>query len=182
RGPHKPVPTRRSSDLWAISVPASAQTAAGTFAQKGLGNGVPGIQVDGNDVIAVRKVMEDALAQARSGGGPMVVEAVTYRLSDHTTADDATRYRSAAELAAAWRLEPLLRTRHYLDAQGWWNDDNEAALRAECGALIDEAVHGYQNRTPVETDQMFAHLFAKPPAPLASQRDTARRYGAGPQH
>lgn len=167
---------------WAISVPASAQTAAATFAQKGLGNGVPGVQVDGNDVIAVRKVMEDALARARRDEGPMVVEAVTYRLSDHTTADDASRYRPAAELEAAWKLEPLLRIRHYLAAQGWWNEADEAALRADCSARIEEAVQGYQNRTAVGTDQMFDHLFATPPASLTPQRNTARRYGAGSAH
>jgi pyruvate dehydrogenase E1 component alpha subunit len=162
---------------WAISVPASAQTAAQTFAQKGLGNGVPGIQVDGNDVIGVRKVMEDALDRARQGDGPMVVEAVTYRLSDHTTADDASRYRPAAELEAAWKLEPLLRTRRYITAQGWWDDAREAELRAECAVRIEEAVHGYQHRPPASPDHMFGHLFANPPAQLASQRDNARRYG-----
>jgi pyruvate dehydrogenase E1 component alpha subunit len=163
---------------WAISVPASAQTAAQTFAQKGLGNGVPGIQVDGNDVIGVRKVLEDALACARRGGGATVVEAVTYRLSDHTTADDASRYRPAAELEAAWQLEPLLRTRRYVEAQGWWDDARETALRAECTARIDAAVHGYQHRAPVTTDHMFEHLFAHLPAQLAAQRALARRYGA----
>jgi 2-oxoisovalerate dehydrogenase E1 component alpha subunit len=167
---------------WAISVPASQQTAAQTFAQKGLGNGVPGVQVDGNDVIAVRQVMEEALQRARDGGGPTVVEAVTYRLSDHTTADDASRYRPAAELEAAWKVEPLIRTRQYLTAQGWWDDAAEAALRAECGALIDAAVQGYQNRSRPGTDHMFEHLFAHPPATLAGQREIARRYGSGAQH
>ncbi|HUG72660.1 MAG TPA: pyruvate dehydrogenase (acetyl-transferring) E1 component subunit alpha [Steroidobacteraceae bacterium] len=168
---------------WAISVPAAAQTAAQTFAQKGLGNGVPGVQVDGNDVIGVRQVMEDALARARCGDGPMVVEALTYRLSDHTTADDASRYRPAAELEAAWKLEPLLRTRAFIESQGWWDEAGETALRAGCATQIDDAVHGYQNRTPVGTDHMFEHLFAHPPAQLAEQRDTARRYGAGdPRH
>lgn len=164
---------------WAISVPASAQTAAQTFAQKGLGNGVPGVQVDGNDLIGVRKVMEDALARARRGDGPTVVEAVTYRLSDHTTADDASRYRPAAELEAAWKLEPLLRTRRFLESQGLWDEARETALREECGAQIEAAVRGYQGRGPATTDMMFDHLFAHPPAALAEQRDIARHYGAG---
>jgi 2-oxoisovalerate dehydrogenase E1 component alpha subunit len=167
---------------WAISVPASAQTAARTFAQKGLGNGVPGVQVDGNDVIGVRQVMEEALTRARRGGGPMVVEALTYRLSDHTTADDASRYRSAAELEAAWKVEPLIRTRRFLEAQGWWSEAHEAALRTQCATRIDEAVQGYQNRTAVGTDHMFEHLFAYPPAQLTAQREIARRYGPGEQH
>lgn len=162
---------------WAISVPASAQTAAQTFAQKGLGNGVPGVQVDGNDVIGVRQVMEDALARARRGDGPTVVEAVTYRLSDHTTADDASRYRPAAELAAAWEVEPLLRIRRFLDSRGWWDESREAQLRADCTVQIDEAVRGYQARSATGTDAMFDHLFAHPPAALAEQKELARHYG-----
>jgi 2-oxoisovalerate dehydrogenase E1 component alpha subunit len=167
---------------WAISVPTSLQTAAQTFAQKGLGNGVPGVQVDGNDVIAVRKVMEEALAKARRGEGPMVVEAVTYRLSDHTTADDASRYRPAEELEAAWKVEPLVRTRRYLTERGWWDEAREEELRAECTRQIEAAVHGYQNRPPVTTDHMFEHLFASPPAGLAAQREMARRYGTDAAH
>jgi pyruvate dehydrogenase E1 component alpha subunit len=167
---------------WAISVPASEQTAAQTFAQKGLGNGVPGVQVDGNDVIAVRKVMQEALDKARRGGGPTVVEAVTYRLSDHTTADDASRYRPAAELEAAWAREPLIRTRHYLTQQGWWDETREAALRMHCAAQIDAAVQGYQNRSRCGVDSMFEHLFAHPPAGLSEQRDIARHYGTGEAH
>jgi 2-oxoisovalerate dehydrogenase E1 component alpha subunit len=79
-------------------------------------------------------------------------------------------------------VEPLLRTRQFLQARGWWNDAREAALRAECAAAIDEAVRGYQGRSPAGTDSMFTHLFANPPAALAEQRDTARRYGAGDSH
>ena len=167
---------------WAISVPASEQTAAQTFAQKGLGNGVPGVQVDGNDVVAVRKVMEDALARARAGDGPTVVEAVTYRLSDHTTADDASRYRPAKELEAAWQIEPLIRTRSFLEQRGWWDEAQEAQLRAHCAAQIDTAVQGYQNRPAASTDDMFDHLFARPPAGLQEQRSIARQYGADAPH
>jgi pyruvate dehydrogenase E1 component alpha subunit len=167
---------------WAISLPAKEQTAAETYAQKGLGNGVPGIQVDGNDVLGVRKVMQDALARARAGDGPTIVEAVTYRLSDHTTADDGSRYRSAAEVDAAWKVEPLLRTRRFLETRGLWNEARESGLRAECTAAIEAAVRGYQGRSAAGTDSMFDHLFANPPAALAEQMQIARRYGAGPAH
>ncbi|MEO6185488.1 MAG: pyruvate dehydrogenase (acetyl-transferring) E1 component subunit alpha [Steroidobacteraceae bacterium] len=167
---------------WAISVPAAEQTAAKTFAQKGLGNGVPGVQVDGNDVIGVRAVMEQALARARAGEGPTVVETVTYRLSDHTTADDATRYRPAGELAAAWQREPLLRTRQYLENRKLWSEAQEAALRAECATQIDAAVLGYQNRPAARTDSMFDFLFAQPPAALVAQKLRARRFGPGDKH
>jgi pyruvate dehydrogenase E1 component alpha subunit len=167
---------------WAISVPVAEQTAAQTFAQKGLGNGVPGVQVDGNDVIGVRAVMEQALAQARAGKGPTVVEAVTYRLSDHTTADDASRYRPAAELEAAWQLEPLLRTRRHLEACKLWDEAQETALRAECTVQIEVAVQSYQNRPPPSTDAMFEHLFAHPPAALTAQKQLARRFGNIDKH
>ncbi|MEO6081136.1 MAG: pyruvate dehydrogenase (acetyl-transferring) E1 component subunit alpha [Steroidobacteraceae bacterium] len=167
---------------WAISVPAAEQTAAQTFAQKGLGNGVPGVQVDGNDVIGVRAVMEQALARARAGEGPTVVEAVTYRLSDHTTADDASRYRPAAELAAAWKIEPLLRTRRYLESRKLWDAAQESALRAECGIQIDAAVLAYQNRPAAHTDAMFDHLFAQPTAALTAQKQLARRFGIPDKH
>lgn len=161
---------------WAISMPVSAQTGAATLAQKGIAGGVPGVQVDGNDVIGVRKVMEAALERARGGGGATVVETLTYRLSDHTTADDATRYRTAAGLEAAWKVEPLLRTRRYLDSHGLWDDAREASLRADCAAQIDAAVQAYQARPMPSTDAMFDHLFANEPVGLAAQRDIARRH------
>jgi 2-oxoisovalerate dehydrogenase E1 component alpha subunit len=161
---------------WAISMPVSAQTGAVTLAQKGIAGGVPGVQVDGNDILGVRAVMEAAMSRAREGGGATVVEALTYRLSDHTTADDATRYRGTAELEEAWKLEPLLRTRTFLVSRGLWDDAREAELRADCAAQIDRAVHAYQNRPVPGTDSMFDHLFANPPTGLAMQIGTARRH------
>jgi len=161
---------------WAISVPVSEQTRARTLAQKAVAAGVPGIQVDGNDAVAVREVMETALARARAGEGPTVVEALTYRLSDHTTADDATRYRPAGELEAAWKLEPLTRLRALLERRGAWDETREAALKAECTKQIDEAVQAYFSHPRPACDAMFEHLFAHPPAALQEQRETARRY------
>jgi len=161
---------------WAISVPVAAQTAAGTLAQKAVAAGIPGVQVDGNDVFAVRDVVSAALETARGGGGPAVIEALTYRLSDHTTADDASRYRSAAEVKQAWELEPLLRFRHFLRAAGHWDDDREAALLARCAAQIDAAVAGYSGGLKPATDAMFDHLFAASPPHLQEQRQMARRF------
>lgn len=158
---------------WAISVPASAQTGARTFAQKGIAGGVPGVQVDGNDVIGVRTVMEAALARARRGEGATVVEALTYRLTDHTTADDASRYRPEGELEAAWAREPLPRMKQFLVARGFWDEAREEALRADCMAQIEAAVTGYQSRPPQPPSAMFDHLFANPPAALAAQRRQA---------
>jgi 2-oxoisovalerate dehydrogenase E1 component alpha subunit len=163
-------------------VPSAAQTGAQTFAQKGIAGGVPGVQVDGNDVIGVRSVIQTALDRARSGGGATVVETITYRLSDHTTADDATRYRAASELEAAWKIEPLPRTRSYLESLGAWNDTLEAAMHAEHTRAINLAVRQYQERTVAGVETMFDHLYANPPAALAEQRDCALRNGPGKAH
>ncbi len=167
---------------WAISVPAAAQTGAQTFAQKGIAAGVPGVQVDGNDVLGVRAVMQAALERARRGEGATVIEAITYRLSDHTTADDATRYRPAAELEAAWKVEPLLRTRSYLQSLGIWDESREAAMRAQHTAAIDSAVRGYQERVIPGVEVMFDYLFANAPAGLAEQRAAALRSGPVQAH
>jgi pyruvate dehydrogenase E1 component alpha subunit len=163
---------------WAISVPVSAQTAAATLAQKAIAAGIRGVQVDGNDVFAVREVVGEALATARSGGGSAVIEALTYRLSDHTTADDASRYRSAAEVKQAWELEPLLRFRHHLRAGGHWDDARETALLARCAAQVDAAVAAYAGAGKPSTDAMFDHLFAQAPPHLQQQRARARKSSA----
>jgi pyruvate dehydrogenase E1 component alpha subunit len=169
---------------WAISVPVAAQTAATTLAQKAIAAGIPGVQVDGNDVIAVRHVVAEALAQARAGGGPRLIEALTYRLSDHTTADDATRYRDAAEVEAAWALEPLARLRAYLTAAGYWDAESERRLLRDCAQQVDAAVAEYLASARPSTDAMFDHLFATPPKHVQEQRDIARAYATqqgGPQ-
>ena len=165
---------------WAISVPVAAQTAAATLAQKAVAAGIPGVQVDGNDVFAVREVVSEALAAARHGGGPCLIEALTYRLSDHTTADDASRYRPAAELEEAWALEPLIRIREYLVNAGAWDDAREQSLLKDCARQVDAAVSEYLGSGKPATDAMFDHLFAELPAHLHEQRDMARAYSSKP--
>jgi 2-oxoisovalerate dehydrogenase E1 component alpha subunit len=163
---------------WAISVPVAQQTAARTLAQKAIAAGIPGVQVDGNDLFAVRDSVGGALARARSGGGPTLIETLTYRLSDHTTADDAGRYRDAAEVKRAWSLEPLIRIREYLYKARWWSLDEEKALLEQCSAEIDAAVSEYSRNERPSTDAMFDYLFAELPAHLREQRATARKYGS----
>jgi pyruvate dehydrogenase E1 component alpha subunit len=167
---------------WAISVPVAAQTAAKTLAQKAVAAGIPGVQVDGNDVFGVREVVAAALDAARSGAGPSVIEALTYRLSDHTTADDAGRYRTADEVAHAWSLEPLRRLRGYLLGAGLWDEAREQALLEDSARAVDAAVGEYLATAKESTDAMFEHLFAALPARLHEQRLMARRYGAKPGH
>jgi pyruvate dehydrogenase E1 component alpha subunit len=129
--------------------------------------------VDGNDVIAVRHAMDEALARARSGAGPALIEALTYRLSDHTTADDASRYRSPDELAEAWKLDPILRLRACLVANGTWDKAREDALLKECNERIQAAAQAYLDTPPPPPAQMFDHLYATLPAALQKQRATA---------
>ncbi|HEX6005424.1 MAG TPA: pyruvate dehydrogenase (acetyl-transferring) E1 component subunit alpha [Burkholderiales bacterium] len=158
---------------WAISVPRSRQTAAQTLAQKAIAAGIDGVQVDGNDVIAVRHAMDQALARARKGGGPAVIEALTYRLSDHTTADDASRYRDADQVAAAWKREPVLRLRNHLVACGVWSREKEEGLLRECNEEVQAAAQSYLDTPPPELAQMFDHLYAKLPAALEKQQADA---------
>lgn len=164
------------NNKWAISVPLSIQTATRTLAQKAIAAGIPGVQVDGNDVVAVRHAMEEALERGRSGEGPTLVEAVTYRLSDHTTADDASRYRDSEEVEEARELEPLIRLRQYLRDTGGWNDEREAELLAECQRQVDAAVETYLS-TPVQAaGAMFDYMYSEWPEPLRDQRDNALHY------
>jgi 2-oxoisovalerate dehydrogenase E1 component alpha subunit len=159
-----------SNNQWAISVPRAAQTVTQTLAQKAIAAGIPCEQVDGNDLIAMRHAMDVALERARTGGGPSVIEALTYRLSDHTTADDASRYRSADEVAEAWKQEPIARMRSYLSAAGAWDKTQEEALVRECSERVQAAVDEYTRTPPPAPAAMFEHVYAAMPAALAAQR------------
>jgi 2-oxoisovalerate dehydrogenase E1 component alpha subunit len=165
---------------WAISVPVAAQTATKTLAQKAVAAGIPGIQVDGNDIFAVREVVSDALETARRGGGPCLIETLTYRLSDHTTADDASRYRSDAEVKDAWAIEPMIRIREYLIRAGAWNDAKEQTLLHDCARQVDAAVNEYLHSAKPTTDAMFDYLFEALPTHLHEQRTSARHYSSKP--
>jgi len=158
---------------WAISVPRARQTAAATLAQKAIAAGIAGEQVDGNDVIAVRFVIEQALARARQGDGPALIEAITYRLSDHTTADDASRYRDDADVGHHWHEEPLARLRNYLTRQKLWTKDQEEELLHESGKAVEAAANEYLNTPPLPPDSMFEHVYATLPADLAEQRQAS---------
>ncbi len=155
---------------WAISVPRSAQTGAETLAQKGLAGGLHCLQVDGNDLIAVLEAMRRATVRARSGEGGSVIEFMTYRLHDHTTADDARRYRDEAEVKDAWTRDPIPRLRTYLTAQGVWDDAQEKAWAEECAKKVDVEINAYLE-TPVQpVEAMFDYLYADMPADVQAHR------------
>lgn len=165
------------NNQWAISVPRSAQTAAVTLAHKAVAAGIPAEQVDGNDVVAVREAVERALARARAGDGATLIEAVTYRLADHTTSDDARRYRDDDEVRRHWKEEPLSRLRAYLVAEGSWGKVEEERLLAECRAEIDAAAEAYLAMPPQSPGAIFDHLFARLPEALVEQRAAVMREG-----
>ncbi|MDJ0630122.1 MAG: pyruvate dehydrogenase (acetyl-transferring) E1 component subunit alpha [Rhodobacter sp.] len=157
-----------NNNQWAISMPRTEQTHAETLADKAIAAGVPGEQVDGNDVVAVRAAAERALARARAGEGPALIECVSYRLGDHTTADDASRYRDEAEVSPHWKAEPLIRLRnHLVVAHGWGKRDEETVLRS-CDAEVDAAAEAYLAIAPEPPRAMITHLFATLPADLAA--------------
>ncbi|MES2561696.1 MAG: pyruvate dehydrogenase (acetyl-transferring) E1 component subunit alpha, partial [Pseudomonadota bacterium] len=158
------------NNFWAISMPREKQTACETLAQKAIAGGIPGIQVDGNDIIAVREVMIEAMARARAGAGATVVEALTYRMGDHTTADDASRYRREELLSAAWKLDPLARLRTYLAREQWWTKDDEEQLIADSKQKVENAVAEYLAIAPPLPSSMFDHLFETLPQSLQWQR------------
>ena len=158
---------------WAISVPRSAQTGAQTLAQKGLAGGLHCLQVDGNDLIAVLEGMRRASERARKGQGGTVIEFVTYRLSDHTTADDARRYRDDAEVKSAWEREPLRRMKAYLHSLNAWTEEEETAWKEQCGKYVDTEVNAYLESRAQPVEAMFDYLYAELPPDLVKQRAEA---------
>ncbi len=158
------------NNQWAISVPRTSQSAAQTLAQKAIAVGIPGEQVDGNDVIAVRAVVSAALERARAGQGPCVVEALTYRLGDHTTSDDASRYRKDNEVTPHWQEEPIKRLLQYMTTAGVWAKADEDKLLNEINAEIEAASEAYLATPPQDPSVMFDYTYAELPADLAAQK------------
>ena len=161
------------NNQWAISIPLHRQTASETLAQKAHAYGIPGIQVDGNDVFAVIAAAREALERARSGGGPTLIEAVTYRLGDHTTADDASRYREASEVEEWESRDPILRLRRYMESQGLWDDEQQASLDEEVAAWVDRQVTNLEEMPPQDPRDIFTHMYAELPPHLSEQMEEA---------
>jgi len=159
------------NNQWAISVPVARQTHAASLAQKAVAYGFPGVQVDGNDLLAVYVATRDAVERARGGGGPTLVEAVTYRLGPHSTADDPSKYRSAAEVEAWEAKEPLRRFRRYLEARGLLDEPLHARLDAEADAEVRAAIERAEARMgEARLAEMFDDVYGDIPAEVAAQR------------
>jgi pyruvate dehydrogenase E1 component alpha subunit len=163
-----PVVVIIENNQWAISVPRSKQTAAQTLAQKAIAAGIKGVQVDGNDLVAVYKATSDAIADAKNG--PTLIECVTYRMSMHTTADDPTKYRSEEEVDEWKRKDPIARVKAYLTKKGFWNDDMEKQTADEQLKKIDEAVEKAEQFKP-DPKSMFENVYSFIPETLKEEMD-----------
>jgi pyruvate dehydrogenase E1 component alpha subunit len=159
-----------NNNRWAISVPLEKQTAAQTIAQKAIAAGIDGIRVDGNDPIAVYHVVSEALERARNQHQPCIVEALSYRLCDHTTADDASRYRDQEEYEQARAIEPLIRFKAYLQSDHQWSDAEDEALYSDCDSQVKKAITAYQAMADQEAGEFFDYVFEKPTYNLEKQR------------
>lgn len=160
---------------WAISVPRSRQTASQTIAQKAIAYGMDGLQVDGNDILAMIVATREAVEKARTGGGPTLIEAVTYRLSMHTTADDPKKYRKDDEVKEWEPRDPLLRFRAYLQKKGLLDEPGEREIDAEIAAEIEQAVRQYEQyrQDPAEFVQ---YMYAELTPELQAQQAELRAY------
>jgi pyruvate dehydrogenase E1 component alpha subunit len=157
------------NNQFAISVPRSRQTASATIAQKAIAYGFDGIQVDGNDLFAVIAATREAVNKARSGGGPTLIEGVTFRFGPHTTADDPTKYRTEKEIDPWKPLDPLLRLRLYLKGKGLWTEEVEQRMTEEAQKEIDQAVKDAEAVPAPAPEEIFKYLFAQMTPQLKEQ-------------
>jgi len=159
------------NNQYAISVPRKRQCAAKTLAQKAIGYGFLGIQVDGNDLFAAYAATREARQRALSGQGPTMIEAVTYRFGPHTTADDPTKYREDEEVQQWRALDPLPRLARYLQSKGLWNEELETKFKSEAEAMVDQAAEDAENRPLPQPEEMFKYTFAEMTPTLKEQLD-----------
>src|ERR1700730_7925634 len=162
------------NNQWAISVPLSSQTAAPSIAHKAIGYGMPGVRVDGNDVLACYAVTAEAAARARTGGGPTLIQAVTYRLGPHTTSDDPTRYRSQDELDRWAARDPIPRYRTYLEGRGLWSERLEDRVAARCKRLRTDLRDAVFAAPDIDIDEVFTAVYAEMTPGLEAQRQQLR--------
>jgi len=156
---------------WAISTPRSKQTSSATLAQKAIAYDIPGIVVDGNDALAVYAAVSQAAERARKGEGPTLIEAQTYRMGVHTTADDPTRYRADTEVEEWAAKDPIPRFKLYLEGKGIWNDEKQAALDEEIKAEVAACVADFEGMEKVAPDAPFDHVLEHTNPELERQRE-----------
>jgi len=161
---------------WAISVPVRMQTASATLAVKARAYGLPGVRVDGNDLLAVHAATAAAVDRARSGGGPALIEFVTYRRLGHSSSDDPSRYRDEAEVAAWERKDPLVLLRRHLQRRRLWDDAREAAATDAVGEQVAAAVREAEAAPPPALETLVQHVVDGVPRHLRAQLDAVRPF------
>jgi pyruvate dehydrogenase E1 component alpha subunit len=165
-----------NNNQYAISCPRTNQTKSATIAQKALAYGIPGIQIDGNDIFAVYRATKEAADWGRAGKGPVLIEAETYRLGAHTTSDDPTKYRSPDEEKLWQNRDPLLRVRKYLTAKKLWSDAQEDQAKEEMTKLADEAFREAGMQTVNSPEEIISHVFETPNEELKRQLQSLKGY------
>ncbi len=158
------------NNQWAISVPVARQTAAPSIAHKAVGYGMPGLRVDGNDVLACYALTRRAADWARRGRGPVLIEAVTYRMESHTTSDDARRYRPAREVSDWAAADPIERMRRHLQRTGRWSDELESSVTDRAASAVADLRRNLVDVPPPDPAELFDHVYVDPPPRLARQR------------
>lgn len=156
---------------YAISTPESVQTAAESLAVRAEGYGLPGFQVDGNDLLAVVNVLREAAERARSGGGPTLVEAMTYRMGAHSTADDPSAYRSDEEAEAWTRLDPYERLKRHAAWRGVWSDEEDAATHQGWDERVVATLAECEQHPPPRVESLFEGVLETVSPQLEAQRD-----------
>jgi pyruvate dehydrogenase E1 component alpha subunit/2-oxoisovalerate dehydrogenase E1 component alpha subunit len=159
------------NNQWSISVPARGQTSSETIAAKARAFGFEGERVDGNDVFAVVEASRRAVERAREGGGPTLLELVTYRILGHTSSDDPSRYRDEEEVASWKARDPIDRARRLLEERGLWSAEREEALRASVEEELAAAIREVESSPPPDLDTLFTDVFAEPSSALHEQRE-----------
>ncbi len=161
------------NNQYAISLPREKQTRSETIAQKAIAYGIDGIQVDGNDILAVIKAVREALEKARSGD-PVLIEAITYRLEDHTTSDDSTRYRDEEEVEKWKKKDPLERFREHLEENDIWNEELEK-FEEEAEQKIQEAAETAIEMDDPRFDELFDYVYEELPELLEKEKEQLRK-------
>jgi pyruvate dehydrogenase E1 component alpha subunit len=168
-----------NNNQWAISTPLEAQTAAETLADKAVGYGIPGVRVDGADVLAVYEATREAVVRARAGEGPTFIEAVTYRTAPHATADDPSAYVDLERVEEEARRECVGRYEAYLRRLGVLSEDTAEAVRAEIAELMRSAIAQAEAEPAPDPELVFAHAYANPPPSLQVDLAELRRILGG---
>lgn len=172
---HLPVVFFVQNNQWAISVRRDQQTASETLAQKAIAYGFDGLQLDGNDVLAIYAGTKETVEKARGGGGPSLIEAVTYRLGVHTTADDPKKYRSDEEVARWQKLDPIPRFHNYLVKRGVLDEKLAGEIESDVLEIVKAGVDRYEAGRDVDPLDCFTHMFSELPAELVEQREEFRQ-------